>query len=83
MTRLAIALERAKQHGPNTPRERDANGKKVDEPVQCAKCLQFWPCDIHLLSSAYNDLVHAAEVTAAHYAKEEDDKAHDDSPVGG
>jgi FtsZ-binding cell division protein ZapB len=37
------------EHAPNTPRERNAKGQKVDEPVQCVKCLQAWPCEVEVL----------------------------------
>jgi regulator of replication initiation timing len=37
-------------HQPNTPRQRNSKGQKVDEPVQCVQCLQAWPCEVMLLS---------------------------------
>jgi len=37
-------------HAPNTPRQRNSKGQKVDEPVQCVQCLQAWPCEVMLLS---------------------------------
>ena len=39
----------ARQHTPNTPRTHDADGKPVNEPVQCGHCLQAWPCDTRQL----------------------------------
>lgn len=37
------------EHAPNTPRVRNAKGQRVDEPVQCLRCLQAWPCEVELL----------------------------------
>ncbi len=37
-------------HAPNTPRQRNAKGQKVDEPVQCVSCLTAWPCDVKVLT---------------------------------
>jgi hypothetical protein len=39
-------------HAPNTPRERNSKGQKVDEPVQCVQCLQAWPCEVTMLMRA-------------------------------
>ena len=39
-------------HAPNTPRERNSQGQKVDEPVQCVQCLQAWPCEVMTLTRA-------------------------------
>lgn len=36
-------------HTPNTPRTHDADGRKVDEPTQCAGCLRAWPCEVETL----------------------------------
>lgn len=33
-------------HQPNNPRTHDADGHKVNEPQQCAGCLQLWPCEV-------------------------------------
>jgi hypothetical protein len=38
--------ELRQQHQPNVPRKYDGKGHKVDDPVQCRKDLQAWPCDI-------------------------------------
>lgn len=38
-------------HQPNTPRERTADGRRVDEPVQCEQCLQAWPCEVAVLTA--------------------------------
>lgn len=38
-------------HWPNQPRQRDGEGNKVDEPVQCVRCQQAWPCESYRLSS--------------------------------
>lgn len=37
-------------HAPNTPRTHNAKGQKVDEPVQCLRCLQAWPCEVEVLT---------------------------------
>jgi hypothetical protein len=34
------------EHVPNEPRKNDHQGRKVEEPVQCMKCLQTYPCDV-------------------------------------
>lgn len=48
-------------HQPNTPRKRTADGRRVDEPVQCEQCLQAWPCEVANLEQR---LARALEVLA-------------------
>jgi uncharacterized spore protein YtfJ len=63
-------------HQPNTPRQRNAKGQKVDEPVQCVQCLQTWPCEVMVLS---REIVRLSEIaserdkTIARLADEVDD----------
>jgi hypothetical protein len=45
----ALVARLARQHTPNTPRTHDAQGRPVNEPVQCVQCLQAWPCDVRQL----------------------------------
>jgi hypothetical protein len=52
-----IDLEKmSREHVPNTPRKRDAQGKPVNEPVQCCKDLQAWPCDTKKLIDMIKDM---------------------------
>lgn len=46
----------AQKHVPNEPRKNDHQGRKVDEPVQCAHCMQTWPCDIKNLMDLIEEL---------------------------
>lgn len=52
-----IIIEMETIHVPNTPRTHDGRGHKLEEPLQCVKCLQSWPCDVRQLLNVIDDMV--------------------------
>jgi len=39
--------QRCDGHYPNRPRTHDGQGNRVDEAVQCVRCLRAWPCETY------------------------------------